>query len=168
MTTVSATIHIDALTERVWEVVADLGAVATFHPYVTHSYYSSQPKAGPGARRVCELGPKMAVEETVVDWRAGQSYTLSVAFVKGQTPPIRDFQATVAVQPDGVGTQASIVAAYQPKFGLFGWLLDRLMIKRQYSTMLPNVLAGLKHYAETGEVVDGSFLKRSQIAGVQA
>jgi hypothetical protein len=30
------------------------------------------------------------------------------------------------------------------------------------------VLAGLKHYAETGEVVDGSFLKRPQIAGVRA
>jgi hypothetical protein len=168
MTTVSATIHIDAPTERVWEIVADLGAVATFHPYVTHSYYSSQSKAGPGARRVCKLGPKIAVEETAVDWRAGEAYTLSVAFVKGQTPPIRDFQATVAVQPDGTRTRASIVATYQPKFGLFGWLLDQLMIKRKYSTMLPNVLAGLKHYAETGEVVDGSFLKRPEIAGVRA
>jgi hypothetical protein len=88
--------------------------------------------------------------------------------VKGQTPPIRDFQATVAVQPDGTRTRVSIVAIYQPKYGLFGWLLDQLMIKRQYSTMLPNVLAGLKHYAETGEVVDSSFLKRPQIAGVRA
>jgi ligand-binding SRPBCC domain-containing protein len=77
MTTVSATIHIDAPTERVWEIVADLGAVATFHPYVTHSYYSSQSKAGPGARRVCELGSKMAVEETAVDWRVRHTHSAS-------------------------------------------------------------------------------------------
>jgi uncharacterized protein YndB with AHSA1/START domain len=53
MTTVSATIRIDAPRERVWEIVADLGTVATFHPYVTHSYYSSEAKAGPGARAGC-------------------------------------------------------------------------------------------------------------------
>ena len=131
MTTISASMHVDAPTERVWEIVADLGAVATFHPYVTHSYYSSQAKAGP-------------------------------------TPPIQNFLASIAVQRDGAGTLATITAQYQPKLGPLGRLLDQLMIRPQYEKMLPNILAGLKHYAETGEVVDGSFLKRLQVAEARA
>jgi hypothetical protein len=110
----------------------------------------------------------MTVEETAVDWRAGASYTLSVAFVKGQALPIRDFLATVAVQPDGTGTLVSLIVEYQPKFGVLGRLLDQFMIKPQYEQMLPNILVGLKHYAETGEVVDGSFLERLRVAGARA
>ena len=49
----SSTIHIDAPRSHVWETIADLGGIQTFHPGVTRSYYTSEQTEGVGA----SLGP---------------------------------------------------------------------------------------------------------------
>ncbi len=166
MTTISAEIRINASKARVWEILSDLGAVARFHPFVPKSYHDTSVKTGVGASRVCEFSPTMAVRETALDWREGESYILKVEFVRGQTPPVSDLQGHISVKEVTGGSLARIEMRYQPKFGPIGWLMDQLMIKPQYQKMLPGIVAGLKHYAETGEEVDLGVLKRIQLAVV--
>jgi hypothetical protein len=108
----------------------------------------------------------MAVKETALDWRDGESYVLKVEFVKGPTPPVRDLQGHISVKEVAGGSLARFEMRYQPKFGPIGWLMDQLMIKPQYEKMLAGIVAGLKHHAETGEEVDLSVLKRIQLAVV--
>ena len=57
MTTITQEIRINAPKDRVWAILADLGAVQRFHPGVKKSYYSTTQKEGVGASRVCELLP---------------------------------------------------------------------------------------------------------------
>ena len=52
---------------------------------------------------------------------------------------------------------------YGMKFGFVGALMDRLMVKKQFSKAIPGILAGLKHYAETGEQVDRSIRLNMQL-----
>jgi len=161
MTTVSAEIQIAAPKARVWAILADLGDVVSFHPFVTKSYYQpTSTRTGVGASRVCEFGPALSVRETAMDWREGQSYILGIDVVKGPKPPIEGFQGHLSVQDIPGGTLARIEMRYEPKYGPLGWLMDRLMIRPQYARMLPGIMAGLKHYVETGEQVDLGVLKR--------
>lgn len=172
MTYVSAEIRIAAPKARVWDILANLGEVARFHPFVSKSYYHpTSARTGVGASRVCEFGPAMSVRETAVDWREGQSYVLGIEVVKGQKPPIRDFQGHLSVHEIPGGTLARIEMRYEPRFGPIGWLMDRLMIRPQYEKMLPGIMAGLKHHVETGEDVDPGVLKsidQTALAGATA
>lgn len=154
MTVLRYEIEIDASQEKVWKLMANLGDVNKFHPFVPTSYYTTDQLSGVGSARVCEFSPKMAIEETVVDWQDGKSLTLEIAFLKGPTPPVNNMRGTLAVKAQGIGSVASMEMSYEPKFGPVGALMDTMMIRRQYDKMMPGVLKGLKHHAETGEEVD--------------
>lgn len=157
-------VQIDVSPEQVWPVIADLGTVVNFHPFVSNSYYHSSELKGEGASRVCEFGGEFAVLETAVDWNEGQSYTLAIDVTQGIKPPISDILATVAIRPDGEGGSiASIDMRYKPKFGPIGVIMDKLMVQPKYGNMLDGMMKGLKHHTETGEVVDVSVLKRISV-----
>jgi len=147
----SSTIHIDAPRSQVWDAIADLGGVQTFHPGVTKSYYTSEQTEGVGASRRCELKPVGSVDEHAIDWRPGKSVTLDVRpGPKG--PPFKRAQGRMWVDEDSDGTRAGLEFEYQLKFGPIGLLLDRLIIRRQFEKMLPAVLRGLKNHVEGGEI----------------
>lgn len=46
MTHVSSEIRINAPKEKVWPIIADLGAIQNFNPAVNKSYYTSEVKEG--------------------------------------------------------------------------------------------------------------------------
>ena len=168
MTTITGSTRINAPKAHVWELIADLGAVANFHPFATGSHYTSQQKTGDGASRICEFGPKLTLEETAVEWREGEMYTVAVDFIKGTKPPINDMRGSMALRADGDATIATITINYQPRFGIIGQIMDRVMIQPQYRKILPAVMQGLKHHAETGEVVDENLLKRISVVAQAA
>lgn len=146
--------------EKIWEILADLGGVMYFHPYVENSYYISEDKEGVGAARICEFFNGMKIEETAADWQPGKSYTVNVAMLAGMTPPIDTPTGELGLEADSDGTCIYMRITYTPRYGLLGRVMDRVMIRRQYEKMIPNILRGLKHYAETGEVVDYEVFKK--------
>lgn len=163
MTIIKQSIRVNKPKEEVWKILADLGGVSVFHPIVTHSYYSTKQLTDIGATRVCELGPKQSVSERAIEWREGESYTLAVDFIKGMKPPVRNMQAIISVRADGDGSIATIGMRYQPKFGIMGMVMDRVMLRPQFGKMVPQILGGLKHYAETGEQIDRDVWKRVRV-----
>lgn len=155
MTVIRYEIEVDAPHNRVWELMADLGGIHKFHPFVPTSYYVTDQLTGVGASRVCEFDANMAVEETVTHWQEGQTMTLQIDFIKGMKPPINNLRGIVSVKPSGTNQSlAALEMRYDPKFGPIGSLMDKMMIRRQYAKMIPGILKGLKHHAETGEDVD--------------
>lgn len=158
MTRIEHHIHIQQSLEQVWQVLADLGGVSRFHPYVEKSYFTSPLKTGVGAARACEIRGGIKVIETSTHWDVLKSLTLNIQFVEGQKPPIRDARATLKVAQEGGKVRVDMVMQYTPFFGPLGLLLDQLLIRPQYERMLPRVLSGLKHHLETGQVVDHTFL----------
>jgi carbon monoxide dehydrogenase subunit G len=154
MTRLTREVHINAPKEKVWEILADFGGVYKFNPNVPKSYCTSTANGGLGATRHCDLAFKgAAIEERIVEWREGQSYTIEIYEGKN-TPPFKTATASISVRKDGNGSIVSGTFEYTMKCGPLGALMDKLMMQPQFSQAWSRLFAGLKHYAETGEPVE--------------
>ena len=153
MTTVSYKIHIDAPVEKVWNILADFGGIYKWNPGVSHSHSTSSNNEGFGASRHCDLKPSGSIEERILEWHEGESYTLEIYDGKG-APPFKQAVAKLAVKPEGSGAIATMTIEYSLKFGPVGALMNLVMVKPFTHKATRGVLAGLKHHAETGELVD--------------
>jgi carbon monoxide dehydrogenase subunit G len=151
MTQVTSEVHIGAPKDRVWDILADLGGIKNYHPGVTDSYYHQGDKKGVGAARHCDLKPFGSVEETAIEWKEGESYTLLLHGGK-KVPPFKRATARIAIQPNGSGSVVTMELKYDLKFGLVGRLMDVLVVRSQFSKVVPAVLSGLKKYAESGQL----------------
>jgi len=71
-----------------------------------------------------------------------------------------DASGEISIHQDADGTLVHFHIQYELKFGPLGRLMDALMVRPQFAKVIPNVLLGLKHYAETGETVTPQVIKR--------
>ena len=153
---VTSSTNIDAPADKVWSVLADLGSIYKWNPGVTHSHSTSDATQGEGATRHCDLDEKNYLEERAFDWREGEGYKIDVT---ESTMPLESNIVTFQIAPggdgapDGAGTRVSVTADYKLKFGVIGALMDMLFAKRQMQQAFDDMMAGLKHYVETGEEV---------------
>jgi carbon monoxide dehydrogenase subunit G len=150
MTRFSNEIRIDAPKETVWAKIADLGAIQEYHPGVSSSHYTSEEREGVGASRHCDLLPFGEVEERIVDWRDRDSYAIEIYDGK-KVPPLKNAVGRLSVMQDGDGTTVRFEIEYDLKFGLVGYLLDRLMVRPQFRKVGPAMLRGLKRHLENGK-----------------
>ncbi len=158
MTTITQEIRINAPKEHVWAILADLGAVQRFHPGVKKSYYSTTQKEGVGASRVCELLPMGEVVETASAWQEGEYMKIDIVEGK-KMPPFKQANGSYRLREENGQTVVKLALNYGLKFGPIGRLMDAVMVRSQFKKVVPNMLAGLKHYAETGEEANPTVLK---------
>ena len=152
---VTSSVNIDAPPDKVWSVLADLGSIYKWNPGVAKSHTTSDLTRGEGATRHCDLDEKNYLEERAFDWREGESFKIDVF---ESTLPLESnivsFQiAPAGDTPGGDGTRVSVTADYKLKFGPIGALMDVLFVKRQFQQAFDDMMAGLKHYVETGEEI---------------
>jgi hypothetical protein len=161
----SEMIRIDAPKEKVWAKIADLGAIQDYSPSVSKSYYTSESKEGVGSSRHCSLLPFGEVEERILDWKDGEEYTIEI-YEGEKVPPFKTAIGRMSVEADGGSSMARFTLEYDMKYGLFGWLLDRLMVRRKFSKVPSAVLKGLKRYMENGENPIGRTAASKEAANV--
>lgn len=155
MTRFTDEIKINVLKEKVWAKIADIGAIQDYHPGVTKSYYTSEQREGVGSSRHCDLVPFGSLEEKIVGWTDGESYIIDIH--DGQkVPPFKTARAYMSVEQAGDAAIAHLTFEYELKFGPLGWLMDRIMVRRQFKKIVPAMLGGLKRYLENGDHVTGS------------
>jgi hypothetical protein len=156
MPNVTREIQVDAPVEKVWAVLANIGAVQDYSPSVAKSYYTSDIKEGVGASRHCDLLPTGTVEERIVDWRDGEQYAIEI--YEGTGVPYTGV-AHFTVKRDGVGTLVTQKMDYKQtddlSNALKGQSMDGLVGK-----IVEGNLVGLKHFVETDEVVTREVFKR--------
>ena len=146
MTTIVAKTRIDAPREKVWEIIADLGAVSTWNPSLAGSRYTSEAREGLEASRRCDFPDGGFVKENVIEWKPGEAFTLEVS--EG-TVPFASARGTMSVSEDGDGTVLTFTLEYELKSDI---PLDPQEVERQNrEDLFPLILAGLKHYVETGK-----------------
>lgn len=144
---VDNTVRIAASPDRVWKILADLPAVQRYSPVVAQARYITAEREGIGAARHCDLKPRGYVRERIVGWEPPTAITMELYESEW---PVRFMRWRTALQPDGSGTLVTQHMEYQFKFGLLGWLLDHLAMKRKLHDTVDQVFAGLKGYAESG------------------
>ena len=155
--------------EKAWDLLADFAGVSIFHPMVPKSYaINGTDDTGLGAERRCELnhdGSKF-VEERIVRFDEGHEYDVEI-YGGNQVPPVNDFLVTLGVQSINTNqTRVYMRANYQPKWGIIGATMNRVMIAPFLKKVLPGILAGFRHHIETGQPVE-SF-RTLQTAGLVA
>ncbi len=146
MSKVSAEIHIDAPREKVWDILSDLGAVSVWNPVIANSYYTSEAKGGVGAGRHCDFPDGGYLGERVAEWEPGKALRLDI--VEGSVP-FDDFYGAYQLRSEGTGTAVTMTLGFEVKPGA---PVEPSEAERQNrEELIPAVLAGLKHYAETGQ-----------------
>ncbi|MEM7126537.1 MAG: SRPBCC family protein [Chloroflexota bacterium] len=166
MSKVTREVRINAPKEKVWDILADFGDISVFNPSVPNSYLTNDQNGGVGSQRHCDLAASGAsIEERIVEWVDGEKMVIEIYEGK-KTPPFKTAFASISVHE--AGPNASIVRGtldYTLKFGPLGALMDMALVKPQFGKAWEGLFAGLKHYAETGQAVDG--LKGLDFSSVQ-
>ncbi len=147
MPRVTEQIYIDAPRLRVWETLADIGAVSDWNPTVTHSATTSGDAEGVGAARSCDISGVGPVQETVVEWdeRRAMFYEIDGASM------MKRFQAGFTLDDEGAGTRVVMRADFDMTLGPLGALMAATMGKRRMRATLQKVLGGLKAHVEARE-----------------
>ncbi len=146
MTRVTSEIRIDAPREKVWDVIADLGSVSVWNPFLSNSYYTSEAKEGLEAARHCDFPDGGYVKERTLEWKPGEAFTLDI--YEG-TVPFASATGSVSLADDGDGTIVTYAIEYELKSDVPA---DPQEVERQNrEELLPLILGSLKHYVETGE-----------------
>lgn len=153
MKKVEAQIVIDAPVQKVWEVLADFGAVFRWAPSVTNSYSTSKNNSGPEASRHCDVAGFGGIEEYVTEWNEGRDFTYLFTGVG----PISEGYSTWSVKPQDDKTLVHTELRYGLRWGPLGALMNALLMRRKLEQGLANGLEGLKHHVRTGELIGVDF-----------
>lgn len=156
MHSVSASRVIDAPSERVWQVLDDFGNVAAYNPAVDASRVVTDAETGEGACRECVLSESGRIEETIVDYRPGEGYTVEFTDL-GSLPMAANTVEFDLLPVDADRTEVTVSSRFTPKYGPLGWLVAKLVMERRLRETFDDTLAGLDdhlHAIDTADTAD--------------
>ena len=138
-------ISIDAPPEETWAVLADFGNVHIWAPGVTHSYSTSENNEGEGASRHCDIKGFGSVEEDVLQWDDGRSFTYRASALG----PIGESVAYWEVQPQGRDRSRVVTTFESPiRYGLVGQAMMKLFMRRKLDKAFDESMLALKAFVE--------------------
>lgn len=137
-------ISINAPIEKIWDVLANVELLDQYDPTVLKSTALTEKKSGIDAKRkVLMKDGKNWFEEkiTVFDHYQELTYELTACSF-----PINGLQHSYSFERKGNQAKVKQVMRYSVKFGLFGKLLDAIMIRKQTDKGIKLFFDGLKKY----------------------
>lgn len=145
MRALTQAIKINASQQRVWEALADFGAVSDWAPYMKSSHLIGETRSAEGMRRGMLHSWGFRFEETITAWNNGEGFSFDV----DQAPfPMKEVRESWRIgQQDGLSTVTTSVT-YGMKLGLVGTLLDWLLVRFVVQREMRAGLNGLKEHLE--------------------
>lgn len=141
-------ITIDSPVESVWSVLADIGSIDRWNPGVKGSHRINDVD-GLGGSRHCDLGGRNYLKEDVVRWDPNTALTMRITETN---MPFQEADIRFTLEPlDGGSTRVTVSPIYRLRYGWFGALLDRLMVRSTYRNGMRDLLRGLKRDVESEE-----------------
>ncbi len=152
MTTVKATRTINAPSSKIWTVMSDFSNIQIFHPNVQDVDQLSEVDRGLGAARRCNFYNGGSAVEKIIAWDdERQFFTCTVTELAA---PILDATAAMGVNEiDSHHSEVYVEMSYVPKWGIFGKILDVLMLRMGMRYTFNKVLKGLEQHVETGALI---------------
>jgi len=147
MATIHNEITVNSSVEKIWEALANVEMLDKYDPNVKQSTALTTNKSGLGARRkVLMRDGKNWFDEKITVFKPNEALTYQLTDCSF---PIKGL--THSYSFENIGTQAKVKQEmqYTVKFGLFGKLLNAIMIRKQSDTGIKKFFAGLKSYVET-------------------
>ena len=151
MSKISVAAAVRAPSSQVWDMIADVGTIASWHPGVAKSAVLSGNRSGLGAKRRLELYQGGAAVEEVTAVVEGSSVTLAMS---DHTMPLSRGEVAFELRADGdERTQVTMSLDYDMKYGPLGWLMNLLVLRPIMRKLFGAVIAGLEHHLLTGEKI---------------
>ena len=150
MTTVERTGVIDAPPHRVWGVLADYGAIASWAPNVDHSCLLTERADGIGARRRIQTG-RTTLREAVETWEPCASLSYRII---GLPPVVRSVTNTWRLEGTGDASTVTVTSDIDCGPRLPQKLIARL-VGRRLARASEQMIAGLTERCELAEAATG-------------
>lgn len=143
---VKTAIIINTPAATVWDVLKDFGNVSDWAPTVSESHYLTIQTEGVGTERHCHVVGFGNIQEHVTDWYEGQGFAYSVTALG---PLAESTSSWWLTRIDDETTKLEVVFSYDIRFGLFGKILHKLVMRKKLEKSLPETLAATKKHVET-------------------
>lgn len=131
--------------QAAWAFLADFGAVALWAPGMRRSRLVGDRRSGVGARRVLRHRWGFTVEECITGWEEGRGY----AFELLKAPfPMRNVRENWRLDEADGRTAITTTVSYEMALGVFGSLLDHLVVKHVVAREMRSGLEGLRRHLE--------------------
>lgn len=141
----SVTREIRADKEVVWEGIDDFGGIDKYSPPLEQSEIIGDQETGEGAIRECYFEDGTRVEEEIVEYEPGSSYTIEIVDLGGL--PMKESYTTMSVEAvDDARTEVTWTSRFTPKYGPLGWLMAKLLMKSKIREQFADSLEGLDEY----------------------
>lgn len=151
MSTITRTLAVNASHAHTWNIIKDFGGVHRWHPSVETSPLLSSNNEGLGAKRVCNFYDGTHVAEEVVEYRDGEFLSIELSDF---SMPLKRAHANIHVRKLGAQkTEVEFSMDYDVKYGPMGWVMDKAMIQPMMGKLFAQVLKGLGHHVETGDLI---------------
>ncbi len=141
---------IEAPAPRVWHYLSKIEAIEHWVPAIRRVHCETERMRGVGAVRICEL-EKFNVREEFLEWEEGRSFKY-----RGTGAPMMAWATNRwTIEPIGEKTLVVSESELVVKGGVLGRLLEPI-VYLAVRLGLPNSLAPLKYYVETGRPYAGN------------
>ena len=152
MSTEKLTRTINAPSPKIWAVLSDFSNIQMFHPNVQDVDQLSEADRGLGAARRCNFYSGGSAVETITAWDdERQFFTCTVTEIAA---PLLDITSGMRVEKiDSHRSKVHIEMTYTPKWGIFGKILNVLVLHFALQSTFKKVLKGLELHVETGELI---------------
>lgn len=156
----SAEVVLDRPLAEAWALLADFSLPHNYVPGLTRTEIVSAASSGPGAHRRVYTGERY-LEETIIDWREGQGFSLRLHREGKPMAPFRRAEFDYRLEPEGrQQTRARLSLRLVMPLGALGRFLGRNLVLPEVKKQLVAVAAGMKHFYESGTPATDEDRKR--------
>jgi uncharacterized membrane protein len=146
MVEVKGDILVSADHDTVWRALGDIGNIAAYNPGLKSSHYLDDER-GEGASRRCVVSENVVLDERVVAWEEGRSYTLELFNTTAFAPWGEVVVSFEVSESDPEHTRVEQTISFSLKGGPLGRLVAPLMRGQVENAVRAN-LSGLKKFVE--------------------
>jgi carbon monoxide dehydrogenase subunit G len=142
---------------EVWERLRDLRTARHYVPGVSAIEMNTSQREGIGASRKVFMKGREPVDETAVVWEDGAGFTLKIHNGDKAPAPFKwaTYRYLIEDAPNGQ-TRVRGTFAYEMAGGVFGRILEVLVIKRALERSNAAVAANMKAFYETGQAANST------------
>ncbi len=158
MQTVTVQRQIPVPAAILWPFISDVTQIAHWHFNIAHVDLLTNSATGLGAARRCNFHNGTSVREDVVAVENGRMVRMNLSEF---SVPMKHLELEIALQgisPDT--TEAMLTLRYVMKFGIVGRVLGATAVRSELNGVANKLLAGLAHYATTGQDVGKDFFAK--------
>ena len=130
----------------VWDILKEFGPVSDWAPTVSESHYLTAQTEGVGTGRHCHVVGFGNIEEHVTDWHEGKGFAYTVSALG---PLAASSSSWWLTRIDDQTTKLEVVFSYDIRFGLFGKILHKLVMRKKLEQSLPETLAATRKHVES-------------------